>query len=129
MELSFLQLSEVVAIHRDQISRYGGSTGVRDWGLLRSALAMPEATFAGRHLQTDLCEMAAAYLFHIVSNHPFIDGNKRVGAVAADVFLTLNDLRLNASPDDYTDLVLAVARGEKSKSAVAEFFREHTEPA
>jgi death-on-curing protein len=84
---SFLQFDEVVAIHRDQISRYGGSTVVRDWGLLRSALAMPEATFAGRHLQTDLSEMAAAYLFHIVSNHPFIDGNKRVGVVAADVFL------------------------------------------
>jgi death-on-curing protein len=126
--LLFLRLAEVVAIHRDQISRYGGSTGVRDWGLLRSALAMPAATFGGRYLQSDICEMAAAYLFHIVSNHPFVDGNKRVGAVAADVFLTLNDLRLTATSDDYADLVLAVARGETSKSALAEFFRAHTVP-
>ena len=58
---------------------------------------MPAATFGGRYLQSDICEMAAAYLFHIVSNHPFVDGNKRVGAVAADVFFTLNDLRLTMS--------------------------------
>ena len=73
--------------------------------------------------------MAAAYLFHIVQNHPFIDGNKRVGAVAAYVFLALNDVRLTADNDAYADLVLSVARGETPKSAVAEFFRANTIPA
>jgi death-on-curing protein len=127
VEPLFLTLDEVVSIHRDQIERYGGSLGVRDWGLLRSAAAMPAASFGGQLLHTDLCEMAAAYLFHIVQNHPFIDGNKRVGAVAADVFLALNGLLLVASQDDYAELVLSVARGDISKSAAAEFFRAHVE--
>jgi death on curing protein len=121
----FLTLDEVIAIHRDQIERYGGSLGVRDWGLLKSAIAMPAATFGGQYLHSDLCEMAAAYLFHIVQNHPFIDGNKRVGAVAADVFLTLNDLRLIFGQDEFADFVLSVACGETSKSAAAEFLRSH----
>ena len=128
MEPLFLTLDEVVSIHRDQIERYGGSRGVRDWGLLRSAVAMPAATFGGQLLHTDLCEMAAAYLFHIVQNHPFIDGNKRVGAVAADVFLMLNGLLLTASQDDYAELILAVARGDTGKSAAAEFLRSHVQP-
>jgi death on curing protein len=126
---TFLTIDEVLAIHRDQIARYGGSEGVRDRGLLQSAIAVPCATFGGQFLQCDLCEMAAAYLYHIVQNHPFIDGNKRVGAVAAYIFLALNDLRPTADNDMFAELVLAVARGEKSKSAVAEFFRAHTIPA
>jgi death on curing protein len=126
VDIEFLTLDEVVAIHRDQIERYGGSFGVRDWGLLKSAIAMPAATFGGRFLHTDKHEMAAAYLFHIVQNHPFIDGNKRVGAVAADVFLALSGVHLAASEDQFADLVLATARGDLSKSAVAEFFRTHT---
>jgi len=126
LEPEFLTLDEVVAIHRDQIERYGGSLGVRDWGLLQSAIAMPSATFGGQFLHSDLCEMAAAYLFHIVQNHPFIDGNKRVGAMAADIFLALNEARLVADEVDYADLVLSVARGETSKSAAAEFFRAKT---
>ena len=129
MEPTFLTVDEVVAIHRDQIARYGGLDGVRDWGLLQSASAMPAATFGGQFLHGDLCEMAAAYLFHIVQNHPFIDGNKRVGAVVAYVFLALNKVRLTAENDAYADLVLSVARGETPKSAVAEFFRANTLPA
>jgi death-on-curing protein len=72
--------------------------------------------------------MAAAYLFHLVRNHPFVDGNKRVGAVAADVFLALNDVELSASQDDYAELVLSVARSESGKPAVAELIREHCRP-
>lgn len=129
MEPTFLTLDEVLAIHRDQNERYGGSDGVRDWGLLQSAIAMPAATFGGQFLHGDVCEMAAAYLFHLVQNHPFFDGNKRVGAVAAYVFLALNDTRLTADNDAYADLVLTVACGETPKSAVAEFFRANTTPA
>jgi death on curing protein len=126
VNIEFLTLDEVVAIHRDQIERYGGSFGVRDWGLLKSAIAMPAATFGGQFLHTEIYEMAAAYLFHIVQNHPFIDGNKRVGAVAADVFLALNGVRLVASEDQFAGLVLDTARGDLSKSAIAEFLRIHT---
>jgi death-on-curing protein len=126
---TFLTLDEVLAIHRDQITRYGGSEGVRDWGLLESAIAVPAAGFGGRFLHGDLCEMAAAYLFHIVQNHPFVDGNKRVGAVAAYVFLSLNDVRLTVGDDAYGELVLSVAQGRTSKSAIAEFLRVNTAPA
>jgi death on curing protein len=122
----FLTLDEIIAIHRDQLARYGGSEGIRDWNLLHSAVAMPAAGIGSNYLHGDLCEMAAAYLFHIVQNHPFIDGNKRVGAVAAFIFLALNEMRLTADQDEYGDLVLAVAKGEASKSKVAQFFRKKT---
>jgi death-on-curing protein len=123
VEPAFLSLNEVIAIHREQIKVYDGSPGVRDWGLLKSAIAMPAATFGGQFLHCDLYEMAAAYLFRIVQNHPFIDGNKRVGAMAADVFLLLNAIQLTATHDVYADIVLSVARGECSKSTVADFLR------
>ncbi|MGO8745325.1 MAG: type II toxin-antitoxin system death-on-curing family toxin [Thermoguttaceae bacterium] len=129
MKPAFLTLDEIVAIHQDQVARYGGSEGVRDWGLLQSAIAMPAAGFGGQFLHTDLCEMAAAYLFHLVQNHPFIDGNKRVGAVAAYVFLALNDMRLTADQVAFEELVFSVARGQAPKSAVAEFLRANTTPA
>lgn len=119
----FLPLDEIIDIHRDQIARYGGEEGIRDWGMLQSAIAIPAASFGGQFLHADMCEMAAAYLFHIVQNHPFIDGNKRVGAVAAYVFLALNNLRLKVNQTTYGELVLSIARGETPKSAVAEFFR------
>lgn len=125
----FLTLGEVLLIHEDQISRYGGTKGVRDWTMLQSAVAMPAAAFGGRRVHADLCEMAAAYVFHVVQNHAFVDGNKRTGAVAGDVFLALNGVRLTADQDAYADLVLAVACGQTSKSAVAEFFRANTEPS
>ena len=127
MEPVFLTLGEIIAIHRDQTTRYGGGEGVRDWGLLKSALAMPAAAFGSQYVHCDLYEMAAAYLFHIVKNHPFIDGNKRVGAAAAYVFLATNNVLLTADQEAYADLVLSVARGQVPKSAVAEFFRANTE--
>ncbi|HEY3391657.1 MAG TPA: type II toxin-antitoxin system death-on-curing family toxin [Lacipirellulaceae bacterium] len=129
MEVAFLTLDEVVAIHRDQIERYGGSLGVRDWGLVQSAVAMPAVTFGGQYLHADLNEMAAAYLFHIVQNHPFVDGNKRVGAVAADVFLALNNRQLIASQEDYAELVLSIARGDAGKPEAAAFFRANSRAA
>lgn len=125
MEIAFLTLGEVVAIHQDQIRRYGGSEGVRDWGLLKSAVAMPAAMFGGQFLHSELTEMAAAYLFHLVANHPFIDGNKRVGAAAADVFLALNGWQLTADEATYADLVISVAASKTGKSEVAEFIRNN----
>ena len=78
-----MTLDEVVAINQDQVEHYGGSSGVHDYrALLKSAIAMPAATFGGQYLHTDLSEMAAAYLFHLVQNHPFIDGNKPVQRVS-----------------------------------------------
>ena len=128
MDLVFLTLDEVLEIHRDQIARFGGSEGIRDIGLLNSAMAMPTATFGGQFLHSDPFEMAAAYLFHLVQNHSFLDGNKRVGAAATNVFLFLNDIRFTPDEDEYTQLVLSVARGETKKAAIAEFLRRNSTP-
>jgi death-on-curing protein len=123
----FLTLGEVIEIHRDQIERYGGDPGLRDLGLLQSAMAMPAAGFGGRYLHTDLFEMAAAYLFHITQNHPFIDGNKRTGAVASLVFLSLNEVDLEADEEEFERIVLGVAQGKIDKASVAEFFRKNSQ--
>jgi len=77
-------------------------------------------------LHKDVFEMAGAYLFHIVRNHPFLDGNKRTGAACAAIFLELNGFQLSAHPDEFTELTMSVARGEAGKSEAAEFFRAHT---
>jgi death-on-curing protein len=90
---------------------------------------MPAATYGGQFLPTDIQEMAAAYLFHLVKNHPFLDGNKRVGAVAALVFLALNGYDFDAPEDDFADMVLAVARGEMSKAEVAGFIHRWSRAA
>jgi len=126
MEPTFLGLYEALEIHRDQIERYGGSEGVRDMGLLESALAMPQAGISDQFFHADLYEMAAAYLFHIVSNHPFVDGNKRAGAMAAYVFLRLNHITLTASQKSFEKVVLRVAEGKMNKAEIAEFFRKHS---
>jgi death-on-curing protein len=121
----FLSLAEVLEIHRDQIERYGGHAGLRDLGLLQSALAMPAAGFGGRYLHADLLEMGAAYLFHIMQNHPFIDGNKRTGTVAAIVFLSLNGIELEADETQLEKLVIDVAKGKVGKNTVANFLRKN----
>lgn len=121
----FLGLEEVLEIHHDQITRYGGTGGIRDLGLLQSALAMPQAGAGAHYFHADLFEMAAAYLFHIVRNHPFMDGNKRTGAAAALVFLEMNSIRIGVAGEALVNAVLAVAEGKLQKSALAEFFRKH----
>ncbi|MDR3110096.1 MAG: type II toxin-antitoxin system death-on-curing family toxin [Planctomycetaceae bacterium] len=123
--LRFPTKDDILEIHSNQIEKYGGSTGIRDMGLLESALAMPQAMFGGQYLHSSTYEMAAAYLFHIVSNHPFLDGNKRTGTLAALFFLNLNGLRFEGSGDALESLVISVAQGEADKSVIAMFFREH----
>jgi death-on-curing protein len=122
---TFLALDDLLDSHTEQIANYGGTHGVRDIGLLESARAQPETQFSGQYLYADLFEMAAAYLYHIVQNHPFIDGNKRVGLEAALVFLEINDLSLNANDDELIDLTLRTARSLVSKTEIADFFRVH----
>ena len=129
MDPVFLSLSEVLEIHQDQVTRYGGAAGIRDMELLKSARGIPSATYGGRFLHTDIHEMAAGYLFHLVKDHPFIDGNKRLGAVTALVFHELNGFDFDAPEDDFTEMVLAVARGEFGKADVAVFIRRFTRPA
>jgi death-on-curing protein len=120
----FLQVLEVLEIHRNQIELYGGADGLRDVGLLLSAVEMPRSGVGGQYFHNDLFEMAAAYLFHIVRNHPFVDGNKRTGLVAAIVFLELNDITIEADDDELTEFVLEVVAGAHEKSAIAARLRQ-----
>lgn len=121
----FLSLEEVLLIHSDQVGLYGGEPTVRDLNLLESAIAQPQATFGGKFLHGDLFDMAAAYLFLIVQNHPFVDGNKRTGAVAALAFLALNGTEVDAPKGSLYDLTLSVATGQTGKREIAEFFRKY----
>lgn len=124
----FLTWDEVLTEHARQLRRYGGTDGLRDEGVLRSALAQVEASFGGQWLHEDLFAMAAAYTFHLAQNHPFVDGNKRVGAALAVLFLALNEVRMVADPDAWADIVLAVAEGRASKDDLATFLRAHGRP-
>jgi len=127
-EPTFVGLDEVLALHADQIRRYGGRPGIRDLALLESALAAPETSYGGDYLHTDLYQMAAAYLFHVVRNHPFVDGNERTGLIAALAFLGLNELEIHAEADAIVELVVGVAAGEVGKAEVAIFFQAHSRP-
>jgi len=124
----FLELDEMLGLDVVANARYGGADGVRNRGLLDSALAMPRAMFGGQFLHGSLPEMAAAYLFHLVKNHPFVDGNKRAGAVATLLFLSLNNLWLEASSTDLAELTLGVAEGRLTKSDAAVWIRDHAIP-
>jgi len=123
----FLDLDHVMRLHRSLIEHYGGIDGVRDVGLLHSAIAMPQAAYGGEYLHDDIFEMAAAYLFHIVQNHPFLDGNKRTGAAGAIVFLAINDIQIDNDEEGLVQLTLSVATGQAGKAEIAEFFRSHAQ--
>ncbi len=125
----FLELDEIIEIHNDQIKRYGGRLGIRDIELLKSAIAMPSVYFGEDYLHLDIYEMAAAYLFHIVRDPPFVDGNKRTGAVASVVFLLMNGIEINADEDSFAETVLAAAEGKADKASIARFFRDNSENA
>jgi death on curing protein len=125
VEITFLSVEEVLEAHRVLIERYGGSAELRDMGLLQSALAMPSGKFGGQYLHSFPEGMAAVYLFHLVANHAFVDGNKRIGAVAARLFLLMNECQFDPTEEEYGDLVLAVASGKATKDEVIEFFKRH----
>jgi death on curing protein len=124
MQPNFLDMDRVLRIPLSLIEHYGGMEGVRDVGLLNSALAMPQASFGGQLLHKDLFEMAAAYLFHVVQNHPFMDWNKRTGAAAAIIFLAMNDIEIQADEEGLVDLTMAVAQGKIDKPQISDFFRK-----
>jgi death-on-curing protein len=119
----FLDLDQVLRLHHSLIEGYGGLDGTRDMALLQSAIAMPQMSFGRHYLHKDLFDMAAAYLYHIVQNHPFLDGNKRTGAAAAIVFLAMNDIEIVNDEDGLVELTLSVAQGQSGKTEIAEFFR------
>jgi death on curing protein len=115
----FLDLEEVLEIHALQLDEFGGIAGVRDRGLLESAVEQARATAFGELLHADLFEMAAAYLFHIVKNHAFLDGNKRTALVTALVFLDINGVSLERDDERLYELTMAAAEGRADKVQIA----------
>lgn len=122
----FLNFINVCDIQDYQIKHFGGDAGLRDKHLLKSAIGGIQLTFGGQYLYPDIYSQAAAYLYHICKNHPFVDGNKRAGAMTAVVFLELNQYHFNAPPDVFANLVIDVASGKMQKSEIAEFFKKYT---
>ena len=120
-----LTLGEVVELHRRLLLAFGGAPGIRDIRLLESALAQPAATFDGADLHPTLVDKAAALGFSLVANHPFVDGNKRIGHAAMEVFLVLNGYELQASLDDQEHLMLAVASGALDRQHLASWLNQH----
>jgi death-on-curing protein len=124
----FLNQTTVLKIHTRQIEKFGGTPGIRDEGLLESALAQPQATFAGELLHPTIDKQAAAYLYHLAMNHPFIDGNKRTAFAVMDTFLRLNGYSLNLTNEQAYDLVMQVAQSQMSKSDLAGYLEKAIAP-
>ena len=124
----FLYKHTVLDIHDDQIAEHGGDPGIRDEGLLESALAQPMARFAGEYLHADLFAMAAAYLFHLTNNHAFVDGNKRTGLAAALVFLDANGFEVADEGTELADMVLEMVEQRRDKAWTADQLRRRSQP-
>ncbi len=121
--IRFLGVEDVITIHDNTLCHEGGAAGLRDQGLLESAVLMPRQQFGGDYLHEDLAAMAAAYLFPTASNHAFIDGNKRAGAMAALVFLDANGVTALPDPTEMERVTLAVASGQLDKPSLTEWMR------
>ena len=120
----FLSVEEVEFIHGEQLSRYGGTDGLRDRDLLESAVATPQAMFEGEFLHQGLFAMAAAYAFHVAENQPFVDGNKRTGLVSALVFLELNEVTVLDPDGRLYQAMIDIAKHEGDKKSLAALLRE-----
>lgn len=117
----FLTLEQVIEIHDVFLEDHGGLPGIRDKGLLVSAIEMPRASMFGEYLHKTIYDKASAYLFHIVQNHPFNDGNKRTGALTTILFLEANGKKFEFSEVEYEELVISVAMGQAGKEEIAYF--------
>ena len=126
--MRWLQLAEVLELHLRLIDQSGGMAGIRDLGLLEASLAQPRQTFGGIDLYPELIEKAAALGFSLIQNHPFVDGNKRIGHAAIEITIVLNGVELVASVDSAEAVVLAVAMGELNREAFTNWVKTHQQP-
>ena len=123
--MRFLSLGEVLEIHQRVIEETGGSAGVRDIGALESALAQPRMTLDGEDLYPTIIEKSSALIFSMVSNHPFVDGNKRTAHAVAEIFLILNGFEIQASVDEQERVMLDLASGRLERGALTTWLRNH----
>jgi death on curing protein len=120
---NFLSLAIVLKIHARQIEKFRGTNGIRDQGLLESALAQPQITFDGQLLHPEIYHQAGAYLYHLTMNHPFIDGNKRTAFAVMDTFLRVNGYNLILSNEDAYNLVIGVANHQINKEVLSNYLK------
>jgi death-on-curing protein len=125
----YLTFAEVLELHQSVLERWGGAGGIRDINALESALAQPRQSFGDADLYPDFPSKAAALCFSLVLNHPFIDGNKRIGHAAMEVFLLVNGHELRAPVDEQERIVLDLAAGQLSRDAFLEWVKRHITPA
>ena len=123
--MRYLTLGELIELHRQIIEQSGGADGIRDLGLAESALAQPQMSFGGEELYPTLAEKGAALCFSLVMNHPFVDGNKRIGHAAMETFLVMNGFELNADVNDSESVILRLAAGELERIPFTEWVVEH----
>jgi len=126
--MRYLSLGEIVDLHQALLAQTGGATGIRDLGMLESALAQPRASFGGADLHPTLIQKAAALAFSLTLNHPFVDGNKRVAHAAMELFLLLNGLDLNATIDEQERLMLDLADGRITREQLILWLDSHVTP-
>ncbi|HEY3137670.1 MAG TPA: type II toxin-antitoxin system death-on-curing family toxin, partial [Blastocatellia bacterium] len=123
--MRYLALDEILELYRRIIEQTGGSSGIRDAGALESAVAQPRMTFGGEDLYPTIIEKASALGFSLINNHPFIDGNKRLGHAAIETFLVLNGFEISATVDAQERLILAVAAGQMTRDDFTEWLLAH----
>jgi death-on-curing protein len=126
--MRYLTVSEVLGIYARVMQQTGGAMGLRDLGALESAVAQPRMTFGGKELYPSIADKAAALGYSLIQNHSFVDGNKRTGHAAVEVFLMLNGYELSAIVDEQADIILRVAAGAVGREAFTDWLREHIKP-
>lgn len=126
--MRYLTLGELIELHRRIIEQSGGADGMRDLGLAESALAQPQMSFGGADLYPTLPEKAAALCFSMVMNHPFVDGNKRIGHAAMETFLMMNGFELNAGVDNSEHVILQLAAGQLGRQPFTDWVAAHVIP-
>jgi len=123
--MRFLTVDQVLELHRDVVRRSGGTQGIHSKSAVESALAQPRMTFEGRDLYPTIEKKAAALCFSLVKNHPFLDGNKRVGYAAMETFLLMNSCELDASVDDAERAMLGLACGDLTREQLTDWIENH----
>ena len=125
MKYRYLSLSEILILYKKVIEQSGGSSGIRDLHLLESAISQPRMTFGGNDLYPNLIEKAAMLCFFLIKNHPFIDGNKRIGHAAMETFLILNDFEINADISEQEEIILKLANNQIDKDLFIAWVRKN----
>ena len=123
-----LKLNEVLYLHQQLLKQSGGADGIRDLGVLESALAQPQMTFDGVDLYPTLVDKTAALGYSLINNHPFVDGNKRVGQAAMEIFLILNGYEIEATVDEQEQLILNIAAGDLKRDDLVSWLTTHLIP-